>query len=152
VLGGHVVASVVRNMVATALVFGVALLIGFRPEATVGEWLGAIALLLLFMVAISWLAAAVGLLANSPEAASGFTFLVMFLPYASSAFVPIDTMPSWLHGFARSQPCTPVIESIRALLASEPTQGQLGPAVMWCSAILIVSILAASALFAHKTR
>ena len=82
------------------LVLGVAFLIGFRPHAGPLDWLAAIGVLLAFILAISWLAAAIGLLASSPEAANGFTFFVMFLPYASSAFVPIDTMPSWIQGFA----------------------------------------------------
>ena len=103
VLAGHVAASVVRNLASTVLVFGVAFLIGFRPSAGPLDWLAAAGILVLFILAISWLSAAFGLLARSPEAAGGFSFLVMFLPYPSSAFVPIDTMPSWLQGFA-SQP------------------------------------------------
>lgn len=95
VLAGHVAASVVRNAASTVLVFGVAFLIGFRPSAGPLDWLAAAGVLLLFILAFSWLSAAVGLLAKSPEAASGFTFLVMFLPYPSSAFVPVDTMPAW---------------------------------------------------------
>src|SRR5215213_2576084 len=105
VLAGHVAASVVRNLASTVLVFGVAFLIGFRPSAGPLDWLAAVGMLLLFILAISWLSAAVGLLARSPEAAGGFSFLVMFLPYPSSAFVPIDTMPSWIH--ARPAPRPP---------------------------------------------
>jgi ABC-2 type transport system permease protein len=92
VLFGHVAASLVRNLASTVLVFGVAFLIGFRPSAAPLDWLAAAAVLLLFILAVSWLSAAVGLLAKSPEAAGGFTFLIMFLPYPSSAFVPIDTI------------------------------------------------------------
>ena len=116
VLSGHVAASVVRNAASTALVFGVAFLIGFRSDADLLGWLAAGGVLLMFILAISWLAALVGLFAKSPEAASGFTFILMFLPYASSAFVPINTMPGWLQGFSRHQPVTPVIESVRGLL------------------------------------
>ena len=100
VLAGHVAASVVRNAASTALVLAVALLIGFRPDAGALAWLAAGGVLLAFVLAISSLAAALGLVATSPEAANGITFVVMFLPYASSAFVPVDTMPSWLQGFA----------------------------------------------------
>src|SRR5262245_3851468 len=77
ILTGHVTASVVRNLVSTVVVFGVAMLIGFRPSANPAQWLGAAGVLLLFISAISWLSAAIGLLARNPEAASGFTFLIM---------------------------------------------------------------------------
>ncbi len=97
-LAGHVAASVVRNMASTILVFGVAFLIGFRSAAGPAGWLAAAGILLLFIVTISWLAALVGLLARSPEAANGFAFFLMFLPYASSAFVPIATMPPMAAG------------------------------------------------------
>ena len=107
-LSGHVAASVVRNATSTAVTVAVALLIGFRPTATATEWLAAIGLLVMFVLAVSWVAAAFGLLARTPEGASGFSFFVMFLPYPSSAFVPIDTMPTWLHGFAEHQPATPL--------------------------------------------
>ena len=80
----------------------VAFLIGFRPHAGPLDWLAAVGILAAFVLAVSWLAAAIGLIAKSPEAANGFTFLIMFLPYASSAFVPVDTMPSWIQGFARA--------------------------------------------------
>ena len=91
-LAGHVAASVVRSILATAMVLSVALLIGFRPAADPLAWLAAAGLLLAYLVAVSWLAAGVGLLARTPEGASGFTFFLMFLPYPSSAFVPIETM------------------------------------------------------------
>jgi ABC-2 type transport system permease protein len=89
VLAGHVAASVVRNAASTALVLLVALLIGFRPEASALDWLAGAGVLLAYVLAISSLAAALGLIATSPEAANGITFVVMFLPYASSAFVPV---------------------------------------------------------------
>jgi ABC-2 type transport system permease protein len=151
VLAGHVAASVVRNAVSTVLVFGVAFLIGFRPDADVAGWIGAAAILVLFVVAISWLSAAVGLLTRSPEAANGFSFVVMFLPYPSSAFVPIDTMPSWLQGFAEHQPVTPVIESMRALLLGTPVGSNAWEAVAWCTGIVVASIAASSILFARRT-
>jgi ABC-2 type transport system permease protein len=152
VLAGHVVASVARNLVSTALVFGLAFVIGFRPRAGVLDWLAAIGLLVLFILAISWFSAAVGLLARSPEAAGGFTFFVMFLPYPSSAFVPVDTMPSWIHGFARHQPVTTVIESIRGLLLDLPIGSAPWRAVAWCGGILVVSIGLSGLLFRLRTR
>jgi ABC-2 type transport system permease protein len=151
VLNGHVAASAVRNLASTVLVFGVAFLIGFRPQAGPAAWLAAIGVLLAFILAISWLAAAVGVLARSPEAAGGFTFFIMFVPYASSAFVPIDTMPSWLHGFARDQPVTPVIETLRGLLLDQPVGDSPWQALAWCGGILVASIALAAVLFRRRT-
>jgi ABC-2 type transport system permease protein len=151
VLSGHVTASMVRNLASTVLVFAVAFLIGFRPDAGPLDWLAAVGVLLLFILAISWLAAAVGLLARSPEAAGGFSFLVMFLPYPSSAFVPIDTMPTWLHGFAANQPVTPVIETLRGLLLGLPVGTSPWKAVAWCLGILVASVAVSGLLFRRRT-
>jgi ABC-2 type transport system permease protein len=151
VLAGHVAASVARNTASTVLVLAVAFLIGFRPSAGPLDWLAVAGVLLLFVLAISWLSAAVGLLAKSPEAASGFTFLVMFLPYPSSAFVPIDTMPAWIHGFARHQPVTPVIETVRGLLLGTPVGSSPWLAVAWSGGILIASVALSAALFRRRT-
>ncbi len=151
VLAGHVAASVVRNLAATVLVFGVAFAVGFRPEAGVGGWLASAGLLLAVITAISWVAAAFGLLADSPEAAGGFTFFLAFLPYPSSAFVPVDSMPGWLHGFAEHQPLTPVIESLRGLLLGRPVGGSPWEALAWCAGLTAVSVAAAAALFRRRT-
>lgn len=151
VLGGHVAASAARNLVSTALVLGVAFLIGFRPAASVVDWLAAIGLLLVAILALSWASAAVGLLARSPEAAGGFTFFVMFLPYPSSAFVPVETMPSWIHGFADNQPFTPLIESLRGLLLDVPVGNSPWLALAWCVGILAASVVATGFLFARRT-
>jgi ABC-2 type transport system permease protein len=152
VLAGHVTASVVRNAASTVLVLGVGLLIGFRPHADVLHWVAAAGVLLLFVLALSWFAAVIGLLAKSPEGANGFTFFVMFLPYPSSAFVPIHTMPSWIQGFAEHQPVTPVIETIRSLLLGTPAGSSPWQAIAWCSGILVVSITLAAMLFNRRTR
>jgi ABC-2 type transport system permease protein len=151
ILSGHVIASTVRNMATTVVVFGVAFLIGFRPHADVLGWAAAIGVILAFVVAISWLAAAFGVLARSAQAASGFTFVVMFLPYASSAFVPIDTMPSWLHGFARNQPVTPIIETARGLLLDQPVGNSPWLALSWCGGLIVASITLAAVLFRRRT-
>ncbi len=150
VLAGHVVASIARNLVSTMLVLAVAFAIGFRPRAGLAEWLAAVGVLMLFVFAISWVSAAVGLIARSAEAAGGFTFFVMFLPYPSSAFVPIDTMPSWLHGFAEHQPFTPVIESLRGLLLDTPVGDAPWLALAWCGGILTVAVAASGYLFRRR--
>ena len=152
ILAGHVAASALRNAVSTLLVFGVAFLIGFRPHAGPLDWLAAVGVLAAFVLAMSWLAAAIGLIAKSPEAANGFIFLIMFLPYASSAFVPVDTMPTWLQGFAQHQPITPVIETLRGLLLGTPVGSNPWTALAWCGGILAVSIAASGVLFRRRTR
>jgi ABC-2 type transport system permease protein len=119
-LTGHVVASILRNLVSTVLVLVVALVIGFDPSAGVLDWLGVLGILLAFMAAVSWLAAAFGLLARSAESAGAFSFFVLFLPYVSSAFVPPETMPGALEAIAEHQPVTPIIETLRSLMLGAP--------------------------------
>ena len=150
-LTGHVVASVVRNAASTVIVLAVGLLIGFRPDASAAEWVAAAAVLGLFVLALSWLAAVIGLLARTPEGANGFTFFVMFVPYLSSAFVPIATMPGWLHGVAAHQPVTPVVETLRSLLLGTPAGSSPVQAIAWCAGILVVSVAAAGVLFWRRT-
>ncbi|GAB3462288.1 ABC transporter permease [Actinophytocola sediminis] len=150
VLGGHVISSMARNLMSTVLVLAVALLIGFRPEAGPLELLAAIGLLLLFVLAFSWVSAAVGVVTRSAEAANGFGFFVMFLPYPSSAFVPIDTMPTWIHGFAENQPMTPIIETMRALLLDQPMGNSGWQALAWCAGILVAGIIAATYAFRRR--
>ncbi|MDX6277817.1 MAG: type transport system permease protein [Nocardioidaceae bacterium] len=151
VMVGHIVASIVRNLIATTLVIGVALLVGWRPTGGVLDWLAAIGVVLLFILAISWFAAAAGLLAGNPEAANGFTMILMFLPYVSTAFVPADTLPSWLRGFAEHQPVTPIIETLRGLWMGTPIGHQAWWAMAWCVGIIAVSAPAAAWLFNHRT-
>lgn len=150
-LAGHVVASVLRNCVSTAIVIVVAFAIGFRPHAGVVEWLATAGMLLAFMVAISWLAATLGLLAGAPDAANGYSFFISFLPYPSSAFVPVATMPSWLQGVARNQPVTPVVESVRGLLLGGPVGSHAWFGLAWCGGLAAVSIVAAVLLFRRRT-
>lgn len=150
-LGSHVAASTARNAVSTVLVFGVAALVGFRPNADLLSWLGVAGILLIFVLAISWLSAVIGLLVGSPEAANGVAVFLMFLPYPSSAFVPIDTLPSWLRGFAEHQPATPVIETLRGLLLGTPVGSSAVAAVLWCTTILLASVAASAVLFRRRT-
>ncbi|RLV56083.1 ABC transporter permease [Aeromicrobium phragmitis] len=160
VLVGHIVASVVKNLVTTAMVLGVAALIGFRPDANALEWLGAIAMIAGYILAITCLAAFVGVIVRGPAAAGGFGFFMLFAPYVSSAFVPPETMPSWLRGFAEQQPVTPVIETIRGLLvglgsdAAPVTDlgGTAAIAVGWCAVFTVLGLVAASWAFARQRR
>lgn len=140
VITGHVVASVARNLVATGIVIGVAYLVGFRPTSSSLEWLGALGVITLFILAFTWLFAAIGLASGNPSAASGYGFALLFLPYISSAFVPTDTMPTWLQGVADNQPITPVIETIRGLLTGTPIENSAWLASGWCMLILLIAI------------
>ena len=156
VLAGQIVASVSRNLLATALVIGVGLAVGWRPTGGPLDWLAAAGLAVLFITALSWLAACFGLVAGSPEAATGATFILMFIPYLSTAFVPADTMTRVLRPIAANQPLTPVIETMRGLwLGHTSTGASVGHeailAVVYCAAILAVSLAAASYLFRHRT-
>jgi ABC-2 type transport system permease protein len=156
VIVGHVVASLARNLVATSLVIGVGLGIGWRPQFSAVDWLGAGAMIVLFVLALSWLAAGVGLLAGSSEAASSFMFVLIFVPYVSTAFVPARTMPGILRAFAEHQPFTPVIETMRGLWMGHTSTGaSVGHSALeagsYCLALLVVSVAGASWLFHHRT-
>lgn len=157
ILLGQVVASLVRNLIATALVIGVGLTVGWRPTASAIDWLAAVAMIVLFVLALSWIAAAVGLLARSVEAANSLAIVLMFIPYVSTAFVPAHTMPWVLRGVAQNQPFTPIIETMRGLWMGQTSTGaSLGHeawiATAYCVGILVMSFTAASWLFRHHTR
>jgi ABC-2 type transport system permease protein len=146
-LGGHVIAGVARNLLSTAAVFAIAFAIGYRSPASATHWLAAIAILALFVLALSSLAAVIGMLAGSPEAANGLVFPLMFLAYPSSAFVPVSTMPVRLRAFAQNQPETQVIDTIRALLTGTPTGSHALLAVVWSLGLIAAATALASILF-----
>ncbi len=150
VLTGHVVASVLRNLIATAIVIGVGVLVGFRPSANAGEWVGLAALIALYILAITYLFAAIGLAAGSPEGANGYGFVLLFLPYLSSAFVPVASMPEWLQPVAANQPITPIVETIRGLLTDAPVQSEAWWAIGWCVVILAIAVAWGAWLFRRK--
>jgi ABC-2 type transport system permease protein len=156
VLAGHIVASLVRNLLATALVIAVGLGVGWRPVAGPAQWLGAIAMIVGFILAMSWLAACFGLLVGGPEAANGATFALMFIPYLSTAFVPASSMSRVLRPVAANQPFTPVIETMRGLWMGHTSTGaSVGHeailAAAYCAAILAVAATTGSWLFRHRT-
>lgn len=148
---GHVAASMVRNLIVTALVFGIGIGIGFRPQAGPWEWVGVVGILSLFVLTITWISVILGLVARSVDAASGFAFFVAFLPYVSSAFVPTETMPNVLRAIAENQPVTPIVEAARGLLLGTPVGDYVWLALAWCFGILLFAIPVASALFRNRT-
>lgn len=141
VLVGHAVASLARNLLATAVVVAVALLVGYRPDADLLGWVGAGAVIALWILAVTSVFAVIGLVAHSPEAASGYGFLLLFLPYVSSAFAPVETMPGWLQDFATHQPVTPVVETIRAFLSGGAPGAEAAVAVSWCAGITVAAVV-----------
>lgn len=151
VLVGHVVASLLRNLVATAIVVALGIALGFRPTATAIEWVAAAGVVGLYILAITAIFAVIGLVAGSPETANGYGFVLLFLPYASSAFVPVETMPTWLRGFAEHQPSTPVIETIRGLLTGTEI-GSAGPVgAVWCLGAIVIAGVLAAIVFPRRT-
>jgi ABC-2 type transport system permease protein len=150
-LVGHVVVSLARNLVATAVVMVVAVLIGYRPAAGLLEWMAVAGVLASWILAITAVFALCGLVAGSPEAASGYGFVLLFLPYASSAFVPVETMPGWLAAFAEHQPVTPVVETLRVLLAGQAPGSEALVALGWCAGLAMSAFAAAAYLFPRRS-
>ncbi|MDF9714674.1 ABC transporter permease [Nocardioides sp. ChNu-153] len=133
VLGGHVVAAVVQTLMAIAAVLGVAVLLGFRPDAGPAHWLLLLGFVALVALMLTWLSAAMGAAAPSVESASNTPMLLLLLPFLSSGFVPVETMPGPVRFFAEHQPFTPIIETLRGLLAGQAVDATTaGAAVAWC--------------------
>lgn len=151
VITGHVVASVLRNLLATAIVIGVGIAVGFRPNATFVDWLAMLGIVALYILAITYLFAAIGLAASGPEAAGGFGFFLLFVPYVSSAFVPVDTLPTWLRWVAENQPLTPIIESIRSFLTGTELGNNGWLALGWSVLILAVALVWSAVTFRRKS-
>ncbi|QQQ75505.1 ABC transporter permease [Saccharothrix sp. 6-C] len=150
VLTGHVTASVARNALSTTIVVGAAVGMGFRPSASPLEWAAVAGLLLLYVLALSWLAAGFGAVAKSVESAGALSFFMLFLPYLSSAFVPTHTMPPLLRGISEHQPITPVIETVRGLLTGTPIGDQGRLALLWSVGLLVASFVVATALYRRR--
>ena len=147
----HVIASVVRNTVTAGLALIAAVALGFRPHATVGDWALVLALVSGYVLALSAIAVVWGLAVRSTQAAEAFSFIVLFLPYLSDGFVPAETMPSVLRGFAQHQPITPLVETARALLLDQPIGNAGWLAAAWLTAAVVISVPVAAVLFRRRT-
>jgi ABC-2 type transport system permease protein len=141
VLTGHVVASVVQQLFGMAVLIGIALAIGFRPNANALEWLATAGMLTLFAVAVTWLSVALGLKSSTPEAASNAPMPLILLPFLGSGFVPTDSMPTALRWFAEYQPFTPIMETVRGLLLGTPIGNSGAIATAWCAGLAVLSYL-----------
>ncbi|MGF1646159.1 MAG: ABC transporter permease [Kineosporiaceae bacterium] len=150
VLWAHVLTSVVANLVSLVVVVLVALLMGFRAEAGVLGWLAVAGILVLFTLALTWIAVIPGLTAKSADGASAFSYPLIFLPFVSSAFVPTDTMVTPVRIFAENQPVTAIVDAVRALLAGQSVGADLWVALAWCTGVLVLAYLVATIV--HRRR
>lgn len=153
VLAGHVGGNVLRTLTTTTVVTGLALLVGFRPEASVVDWFAVAGIVAAFTFALAWLSVALGLVAKSTAGANSASLPIQFLlPFLSSAFVPADSMPAGVRWFTAHQPFTPVVECLRALLTGAPVGNTAYLALAWCAAIALAGYLWARAAFGRGTR
>lgn len=150
VLWAHVLTSLVANLVSLAVVVGVAFLIGFRTGASLGAWLAVTGILVLFTLALTWLAVIPGLTAKSVDGASAFSYPLIFLPFLSSAFVPTESMPGPVRWFAENQPVTSIVNTIRALFEQQPVGAEIWIALAWCVGILIVAYVVSMVVYRRK--
>lgn len=152
VLNGHTISDLFRNGISTVVMLLTGLIIGFRPNASVLDWLMIAAIVLLFTLAFSWLSAIVGVYAKSVEGVQWLTFIIVFpLTFASTAFVPGDSMTPVLKAFAENQPITHVVEAVRALLLGTPMGDHGWLAIVWSIGILVVAVPLSAWLFRRKT-
>jgi len=149
-LWGHVLTSLVANTVSLAVVVGVAFALGFRTGAGVGAWLAVAGILLLFTLALTWVAVIAGLSAKTVDGASAFSYPLVFLPFISSAFVPTDTMPGPVRWFAEHQPVTSIVDTIRALFAEQAVGSDIWVALAWLVGILGVATVVATLQYRRK--
>ena len=149
-LWAHVLTSVVSNLISLVIVVLVALLMGFRSGAGVLAWLAVAGILVLFTLALTWIAVIAGLSAKTVEGAGAFAYPIIFLPFISSAFVPTHTMPGPVRAFAENQPVTSIVNTIRDLLARQPVSTGIWIALAWCLGILIVAYIFAMAIYRRR--
>jgi ABC-2 type transport system permease protein len=147
VLTGHVLGAVIKTGFSLVIVTAFAFLLGFHSDASLLEWLGAGALLVLLAFALTWLTVGMGLAADSVETASNTPMFLMLLPFISSGFVPTDEMPWGLRQFAEYQPFTPIINTVRDLITGAPTDSDLWLAIGWCVLISLLGYLWSRRLF-----
>jgi ABC-2 type transport system permease protein len=150
VLWAHVLTSLLASLISVVVVVLVALLMGFRSPAGVLAWLAVAGILILFTLALTWLAVIAGLTAKTVDGASAFSYPLIFLPFISSAFVLTQTMPGPVRAFAENQPVTPIVDAIRDLYTQQPVSTNIWIALAWCLGILIVAHALAMATYHHK--
>jgi ABC-2 type transport system permease protein len=152
VLLGHVLGSTIQTVAGVAVVVGVAVLIGFSPNATVVEWIAAVGVLTMIAFAITWLSLALGLFPKTVEAASNLPMPLILLPFLSSGFVPTESMPAGMQWFAENQPFTPFIETVRGLLMGTPIGNSAWFTLAWCAGITALGAWWALRLYERPLR
>jgi ABC-2 type transport system permease protein len=150
VLWAHVLTSLVAIFMSIVVVVLVALVMGFRSGAGVPAWLAVAGILVLFTLALTWLAVIPGLTAKSADGASAFSYPLIFLPFISSAFVPTETMPGPVRVFAENQPVTSIVNAIRDLLTQRPVGSDIWIALAWCAGVLVVAYLVSMAIYRRR--
>ncbi len=150
VLWAHVLTSVVANLISLVVVVGVALVMGFRTGVGVAGWLAVAGILVLFTLALTWIAVIPGLTAKSVDGASAFSYPLIFLPFISSAFVPTESMPGPVRAFADNQPVTSIVNAIRDLFTQQPVGTHIWIALAWCLGILVVAYVFANMSYRRK--
>jgi ABC-2 type transport system permease protein len=150
VLWAHVLTSLVANLISIVVVVVVALVMGFRSGAGVAAWLAVAGILILFTLALTWIAVIPGLSAKSADGAGAFAYPLIFLPFISSAFVPTQTMPGPVRAFAENQPVTSIVNAIRALFTQQPVSNDIWIALAWCVGILVVAYAFAMRIYRRK--
>ncbi len=151
ILGGHVLTSLLFNAFSTVLILLFALLVGFRPDAGITGWLLVTGILLLFTLAMTWIAVMFSLLAKTAEGAGVFSYLLLLLLFVSSAFAPTGSMPRLVRLFAENQPMTSIINSVRSLMLGGSFGNDALSAVLWCLGALIVAYVASMQIYKRKT-
>lgn len=151
VRAGHVLGNTIQAVIAIVLVLSVGLLIGFRPTAGPLEWIAAVGIIVLIAFAITWLAVAMGMQVKSVETASNLPMVLMLLPFLGSGFVPTESMPVWLQGFAQYQPFTPFIETIRGLLLGTPLGSNAVLAIGWSVVFTVAGYAWSTAIYERKS-
>ena len=150
VLWAHVLTSLAANVISVVVVVLVAVGIGFRAGAGVLAWLAVAGILILFTLALTWIAVISGLTAKTVDGASAFAYPLIFLPFISSAFVPTRTMPGPVRAFADNQPVTSIVNTIRDLFTKQPVSTSIWTALAWCAGILIVAYIAAGLAYRRR--
>ena len=150
VLWAHVLTSLAANLISLAVVVLVAVAMGFRSGAGVAAWLAVAGILILFTLALTWIAVIPGLSAKSVDGAGAFAYPLIFLPFISSAFVPTATMPGPVRAFAENQPVTSIVNAIRGLFTQQPVGTSIWTALAWCAGILVAAYALAMATYHRK--
>lgn len=152
ILSGHVIATLLLNLFSVAAVMLISLLMGFRPDANLAEWLLALLLVILAVFAFTWIAVLAGLVSKPYEGASVFSYILLGLMFVSSAFVPTAGMGKVLQVFADHQPMTQIANAIRSLFAGNPDSGAILASFIWLVGIAVLFYLLSIKAYKNKMK